>query len=90
MPGRLTIWKIVGQGPTALAVGAGGGCLDIFTLSILSLLCLPLFGRRLDRLKYCLRGPLNPKQPTNLEAVLIFTYPFNEVKDIASVFGLSQ
>ena len=23
---------IVGQGPTALAVGAGGGCLDIFTL----------------------------------------------------------
>ena len=24
------IWIIVGQGPTALAVGAGGGCLDIF------------------------------------------------------------
>ena len=24
--------KRVGQGPTALAVGAGGGCLDIFTL----------------------------------------------------------
>ena len=22
----------VGQGPTVLAVGAGGGCLDIFTL----------------------------------------------------------
>ena len=31
-PGRPTIWNIVGQGPTALAVGAGGGCLDIFTL----------------------------------------------------------
>ena len=33
--GRPTIWIIVGQGPTALAVGAGcggGGCLDIFTL----------------------------------------------------------
>ena len=29
--GRPTIWTIVGQGPTALAVGAGGGCLDIFT-----------------------------------------------------------
>ena len=28
--GRPTIWIIVGQGPTALAVGAGGGCLDIF------------------------------------------------------------
>ena len=32
VPGRLTIWITVGQGPTALAVGAGGGCLDIFTL----------------------------------------------------------
>ena len=33
VPGRPTIWITVGQGPTALAVGAGGGCLDIFTLS---------------------------------------------------------
>ena len=32
VPGRPTIWMIVGQGPTALAVGAGGGSLDIFTL----------------------------------------------------------
>ena len=32
VPGRPTIWIIVGQGPIALAVGAGGGCLDIFTL----------------------------------------------------------
>ena len=31
VPERPTIWIIVGQGPTALAVGAGGGCLDIFT-----------------------------------------------------------
>ena len=29
--GRPTIWMTVGQGPTALAVGAGGGGLDIFT-----------------------------------------------------------
>ena len=28
--GRPAIWITVGQGPTALAVGAGGGCLDIF------------------------------------------------------------
>ena len=27
--GVLLIWLIVGQEPTALAVGAGGGCLDI-------------------------------------------------------------
>ena len=43
VPGRPTIWVIVGQGPIALAVGAGGGCLNIFlSLSILSSFSLPL------------------------------------------------
>ena len=46
VPGRPTIGITVGQGPTALAVDAG--CLDIFTLSILSLIFLSLFGRRPD------------------------------------------
>ena len=46
--GVLLIWIIVGQGPIALAVGAGGGCFDIFSLSVLSLLFLPLSGRRPD------------------------------------------
>ena len=32
VPGRPTILITVGQGPTALAIGAGWGCLDIFTL----------------------------------------------------------
>ena len=32
VPGRPTFLITVGQGPTALEVGAGGGCLDIFTL----------------------------------------------------------
>ena len=36
------IWMIVGQGPIALAVGVGGGCLDIFTLSFLSFFSLSL------------------------------------------------
>ena len=30
VPGRPTILITVGQGPIALAVGAGGGCMDIF------------------------------------------------------------
>ena len=30
--GRPTNWITVGQGPTAIAVDAGGGCLDIFSL----------------------------------------------------------
>ena len=33
VPGRPTVWITVGQGPIALAVGAGGGGLDIFTLA---------------------------------------------------------
>ena len=36
VPGRPTVWMIVGQGPIVLAVGAGGGCLDILPSSILS------------------------------------------------------
>ena len=35
--GVLLIWELVGQGPTALAVGAGGGCLDFFLSSVISL-----------------------------------------------------
>ena len=66
VPGRPTICMIVGQEPIALAVGAGGGCLDIFTLLyIFSFLSPSLWETALYRLKYCLKGPLNPKQPTN-------------------------
>ena len=65
VPGRPTIWITVGQGPIALAVGAGGGGLDIFTLiypfSSFSL----SWETALYRLKYCLKGTLNPNQPTN-------------------------
>ena len=66
VPGRPTIWITVGQGPTALAVGAGGGCLDIFTLDYpFRLLSPSLWETARYRLKYCLKGPLNPKQQTN-------------------------
>ena len=48
VPGRPTGLIGVGQGPTALAVDAGG-VVWIFLLStFLSLLFLPLFGRRPD------------------------------------------
>ena len=70
VPGRPTIWITVGQGPTALAVGAGRGLSGHFDSSILSFLFLPLFGAARYRLKYCLKGPLNPNpanQPTKTE-----------------------
>ena len=63
--GRPTIWITVGQGSTTLAVGAGGGCLDIFTLIYPFFPLSPsLWETARYRLKYCLKGPLNPK-PTN-------------------------
>ena len=66
VPGRPTILITVGQGPTALAVGAGGCCLDFFTLIYpFSSLSPSLWETARYRLKYCLKGPLNPKQPTN-------------------------
>ena len=66
VPGRPTIWITVGQGPTALAVDAGGGCLDIFTLIYPFFSLSPsLLETARYRLKYYLKGPLNPKQPTN-------------------------
>ena len=48
VPGRPTIWMIVGQGPIALAAGADGGCLDIFSLHYPFSHLLPLSGGRPD------------------------------------------
>ena len=83
VPGRPTIWITVGQGPTALAVGAGGGCLDtvvysvtlLFVYSHLSFLSFSpsLWETARYRLKYRLKGPLNPKstnQPTTLNQLI--------------------
>ena len=48
VPGRLALllWKRVGQGPTALAAGAGGGVWTFFLSSINSFFFFPLSGRR--------------------------------------------
>ena len=61
-PGRPAIWIGAGQGPTALAIGAGGGCLDIFTLIYpFSFLSPSLRETTRYGLKYCLKGSLSPK-----------------------------
>ena len=48
VPGRPTVWMIVGQGPIALAIGAGGGLFGYFYSPLSFLLFLPLSGRRPD------------------------------------------
>ena len=94
VPGRPTIWMIVGQGPIALAVGAGGGCLDIFSLLYLfSSISPSLWETARYRLKYCLKGPLNPKQPTNQPTIaptairLWETFTFNMANSRSRAYG---
>ena len=45
VPGRPTLWITVGQGPIALAVGAGRGLFGHFYSRLSFLIFLPLFGR---------------------------------------------
>ena len=67
LPGYPVLLIIVGQGPTALVVGAGGVCLDIFSLIYhFSLLSLSFWEMVRYKRQYCLKGMLNLKQPTNL------------------------
>ena len=74
VPGRPTIWITVGQEPTALAVGAGGGLFGHFYshLSYLSLSPSP-WGTVRYRLKYCLKGPL-PSKTTNQPSQNLYIY----------------
>ena len=63
--GRLTIWIPVGQGPTALVLGAGGVVWAFLLSSVLFLPLSPsLWETARYRLKYCLKGLLSPKQTT--------------------------
>ena len=72
--GVLLIWIKVGQGPTALAVGAGRVVWTFFSLIYLfSFLSPSLWETARYRLKYCLEGLLSPKQPTNQLSILMFT-----------------
>ena len=83
VPGRPTIWITVGQGPTALAVGAGGGCLDIFTLIYPFFPLSPsLWETARYRLKYCLKGPLNLKPTNQSSSEPIDRWPWNLVCSI--------
>ena len=91
VPGRPTIWMIVGQGPTALAVGAGGGCLDIFTLIYLFFSLSPsLWETARYRLKYCLKGPLNPKSTNEPKLFVILNIVTLSVDDIHTLLLTSN
>ena len=77
VPGRPANLDYSRARASALAVGAGGGCLDIFLSSIISLLSPYLWETTRYRLFYRLKGPLNSQttnkpsnQPINLNFFL--------------------
>ena len=72
LPGRPTIWMIVGQGPTALVVGVEGGCLDFFTLIYpFSPLSPSLWETAQYRLKYGFTRAVKPNLLTNLSRTVL-------------------
>ena len=82
VPGRPTIWMIVGQWPTAPAVGVDGSGLDIFTLIYpFSPMSPSLWETVRYRLKYCLKRPLNPKQPTNNYNITGYLHCFFDIEN---------
>ena len=90
VPGRSTIWMIVGQGPPALTVGAGGGCLDIFTLIYpFSPLSPSLWETARYRLEYCLKGPLNPKEPKCIIITITITIKNSLISALLKHFFLN-
>ena len=65
------------------AVVAGGGCLDIFSLLYhFSFLSPSLREMARYRLKYCLKGPLNPNQPFSQLFHYQKTEPDSTLRDV--------
>ena len=93
--GVLLIWITVGQGPIVLAVGLGGGCLDIFSLiDHFSFLSPSLWETARYRLKNRLRGPLSPKQPTKciriLHYLLVLRFSRRQIIHVKIVVSMCQ
>ena len=66
VPGRPTNMDYSRARAYCARSGCGWGCLDIFTLVYHFFFLSPsLWETARYRLKYCLKGPLSPKQPTN-------------------------
>ena len=73
--GVLLIRIVVGQGPAALAVGAGGGCLDIFLSSIISLFFLPLSGTEMLS-----QRAVKPKTTNQPECYMLFSARHHQLR----------
>ena len=80
VPGRPTISITVGQGPIALAVGAGGVVWTFLLSSILSPLSPSLWETARYRLKYCLNVPLNQNNQPFVHSLIVSSLLNNLIK----------
>ena len=65
VPGRPTNFDYSRARAYCACSRCGWGCLDIFSLVYHFSLLSPSWDTARYRLKYCLKGPSNPKQPSN-------------------------
>ena len=65
VPGLPTNVDISRQGPIALTIGAGGGCLDIFSFIYLFSFLFPSLGDSPIKTEILCQRAVNPKEPTN-------------------------
>ena len=87
VPGHPTIRMMIGQGPIALAVGVGGGLFGhFFLLYPFSPLPPSLWETARYRLKSCLKGPLNSKQPARRRHVNTIFIQLNTPTLINAIF----
>ena len=72
VPGRPTYLKLSRARAYCACSRCGWGCMDIFSLVYhFSFLSPFLWETARYRLKYCLNGPLSPKQPTNQQSLMV-------------------
>ena len=74
----LLIWIIVGQGPTTLAIGAGGGCLDTFTFVYHFFLLSPSRGDGPIQIETLSQRAIKPKTTNHYSFVQAY-YEFSTV-----------
>ena len=91
--GVLLIWIRVGQGPTALAVDVDGCSRFGYFFSLPSFLfsfSLSLWEMARYRLKYCLKGLLSPKQPTNQHQEVTVVFLFLQEEELFFVSSINR
>ena len=74
--GVLLVWMVVGQGPTVLVIGAGGGLMDTFLSPILSLSSSLSLGDGSILAEIFSQRAIKPKPSDKVVLIFIFLFSF--------------